>query len=474
MQRASVEIETRFIPLLISVAIGCALWYCPVPDGLTSEAMHLVAIFVASLIAIILKVLPMGAVTLLALTTCLITKTLTFRAAFDGFSHPIVWLVVLAFFIAKGFTVTGLGTRIGYIIVALLGKKSIGLGYGLAASELILAPAIPSMAARAGGIIYPIVLSLSRSFGSDPALGTSRKIGSYLTLVALQGNLITSAMFLTAMAANPLIVSMAAEYGVKLSWTSWALAAIVPGMINLLLMPWILLKLCRPEILKTPHAAGMAREKLREIGPISRHEWMMLATFGLLLVLWIGGAAFGIDATVAALIGLAILLLTGVLKWDHVIGDKSAWDTLFWFAVLITLAGEVNRLGFSSWLGSNIVPVVQGFPWPVAFLLMALAYFYTHYFFASNTAHVASMFGAFLAGAIVLGTPPLVATLVLGFFSSLFGGLTHYGSGSAAVLYGAHYVSMREWWVTGVIMSFISILIWVGVGTVWWKILGLY
>lgn len=474
MQKAAVSIETRPIALLVSVALGIALWFCPAPNGLTTEAMHLVAIFLASLLAIILKVLPMGAVTVLALTVTLVTKTLPFKAAFDGFSHPIVWLVVLAFFIARGFTVTGLGTRIGYLIVAMLGKRTIGLGYGLAVSELVLAPVIPSMAARAGGIIFPIVLSLSRSFGSDPELGTSRKIGGYLTLVALQGNLITSAMFLTSMAANPLIASMAGEYGISLTWTSWAVAAIVPGIVNLLVMPWALLKLCRPEIRQTPHAAGMAREKLREIGPISRNEWIMLATFALLLVLWTVGGTFGIDATVAALIGLSLLLLTGVLRWNDIIGDKSAWDTLVWFAVLIMLAGEVNKLGFSSWLGSILVPVVQNFPWPVAFILLALAYFYCHYLFASNTAHVASMYGAFLAGAIVLGTPPLLAALTLAYFSSLFGGLTHYASGSAAVLYGAHYVPMRDWWVNGAIMSALSIVIWVGVGGLWWKLLGLY
>ena len=83
------------------------------------------------------------------------------------------------------------------------------------------------------------------------------------------------------------------------------------------------------------------------------------------------------------------------------------------------------------WFGQTIGSAVEGVSWSVAFLILSLVYFYSHYFFASNTAHVSSMYGAFLAVAIAVGTPPMLAALVLGFFSNLFSSMTHYGTGPA-------------------------------------------
>lgn len=465
--------ELRPLSLLISIAIGFGLWLCPVPEGLPDNTMHLVGIFIGTIAGIISKALPMGSMTLLALAVALMTKTLDFKVAFSGFCHSVVWLIVLAFFVARGFSKTGLGMRIGYLIVGLLGKRSLGLGYGLAASELLLAPAIPSMTARAGGVIYPIVTALSNSFGSSPEKGTSRKIGSYLIMIAIQSNIITSAMFLTAAAPNPLIASLAGGYGIGISWGSWALAALVPGLVSLLFMPWFLMKIYPPEIKKTPEAALMAKEKLREMGPVSIQEWIMLGTFILLLALWIFGEGFGIDATLTALIGLVVLLLSGVLNWNDIISEKAAWDTLVWFSALIALATELSRIGFTSWLGSSIVPMVQHYSWPVAFLILSLVYFYSHYFFASALAHVAAMYGAFLAAAMVLGAPPLFAALFLAFLTSLFGALTHYASGPAAVLYASQYVPMNAWWRNGLLISVVNIAIWLVVGGVWWSFLGI-
>jgi len=113
--------------------------------------------------------------------------------------------------------------------MAALGKKTLGLGYGVIATDLILAPAIPSNTARAGGIIFPLLKATARAYGSTPEDGTAHKIGAFLTLAAFQGNVITSTMFLTAMAANPLAAKLAGQMHIDLSWGTWALAAAVPG-----------------------------------------------------------------------------------------------------------------------------------------------------------------------------------------------------------------------------------------------------
>ena len=151
----------------------------------------------------------MGAMALLGIATTALSGTLTINQALSGFGNSTIWLIVVAFFISRGFIKTGLGSRIAYLFMAALGKKTLGLSYGLIATDLVLAPAIPSNTARAGGIVFPLVRASARAFGSGPDDGTAHRIGAFLIQAAFQGNVVTSAMFLTAMAANPLAAKLA-------------------------------------------------------------------------------------------------------------------------------------------------------------------------------------------------------------------------------------------------------------------------
>lgn len=440
-----------------------------------TKGLHLFAIFVTTILGIILKPLPMGAVAMIGIAVTALSGTLTIADSMSGFSDVVIWLIVLAFFISRGFIKTGLGARIAYNFMALLGKRTLGLSYGLAATDLVLSPAIPSNTARAGGIVMPVMASLARAYGSRPDDGSARKMGSFLTLTAYQVDCITSAMFLTAMAANPLAQKLAGDLKVTITWGGWALAALVPGLISLLVVPFVIYRLHRPEITETPEAVEIARGRLAELGPLKRQEWMMLGVFALLLVLWIFAKPLGdINPTTSALIGLAVLLLSGVLDWEDIKKETGAWDTLVWFAALVMMAAFLNKLGMVPWFSKSMGGMVAGKGWIVAFLVLALVYFYSHYFFASNTAHVASMYAAFLGVSVVAGAPPMLAALVLAFFSNLFAGMTHYGTGPAPVLFGTGYVEVGTWWRMGLLISVINIVIWVGIGGLWWKVLGLW
>jgi DASS family divalent anion:Na+ symporter len=299
-------------------------------------------------------------------------------------------------------------------------------------------------------------------------------MGAFLTLSAFQGSAITSAMFLTAMSGNPLIAQFALDQGVTLTWAGWALAAIVPGFISLAVLPYIIYRIAPPTIRQTPHAKIMAKERLAEMGPMKSKEWIMMGIFVLLVILWIFGSQIHLKATIPAMIGLSIMLLTGILRWKDILEEQGAWDAFIWFSVLVTLATFLNKFGLMSWFSGVVINHVTGFGWIFGFLLVSLVYFYSHYFFASNIAHICAMYAPLFIVSIALGAPPELAALVLGFFSSLFGGLTHYGSGPAPIFFGAGYVEIQEWWKMGLIASAFNILIWLVAGGLWWKVLGLW
>ncbi|WP_110114022.1 anion permease [Bacillus sp. CGMCC 1.16541] len=465
--------HVKILPFIAMVVVGVILWFIPVPASLDPKAWHLFAIFVATIVGFIIKPLPMGAVAVLALATIAITRTLTIDETLTGFSNTTIWLIVVAFFISRGFIKTGLGARIAYLFVKKFGKKTLGLSYSLLVSDLLLAPAIPSNTARAGGIIYPIIRSLSETFGSKPDDGTARQMGAFLLKVGFQGNLITSAMFMTAMAANPLIVSLASSVAnVDISWTKWAVAAFIPGVVSLLVIPLIIYKLYPPDIKVTPDAPRIAQEKLDEMGAVKKSEKLMIVVFLLLIGLWVFGEQIKIDATTTALIGLSFLLIFQVLTWDDIKKEYGAWDTLTWFATLVMMANFLNELGMVAWFSDTVKQSVSGFSWIVALLLLALIYFYSHYFFASATAHISAMYAAFLAVMVATGAPGLLAALLLAFFSNVFGCTTHYGAGPAPVFFGSGYISQNKWWTLGFIISIVHVIIWLGVGGLWWKVLG--
>jgi len=464
----------NFVKLAVSFLIGFTIWMVPIPGGLSLEAWQLFAIFLATISAIVMRPFPMPASALIGLAAVVLTRTLTFEQAFSGFSRDVIWLIVFAFFVAHGIIKTGLGARISYLFMMLLGKRTLGLSYGMATTDLILAPAIPSSTARAGGVLFPIIESLANNYESYPHKPSAKKIGSYLMISAFQVNTVTNAMFITAMAANPLIVDIASANDLAITWGSWALAALVPGLMSLLAVPLVVYTIHPPEVKMTPLSREYAQDHLEKMGRMKLPEWIMLGTFCLLIILWMWGPEFQLKAATTALLGLSILLITRVLTWQELVKETGAWSTLIWFSVLLTMATFLNQLGFTEWFGERVVEQVEFLDWRIAFLLLALIYFYSHYFFASNIAHVGALLPAFLVVAIQLGAPPLLALYVLGFFSSLFGGLTHYGSGPAAILYGAGYVQVRDWWFAGFVVSLVNIVIWLTAGLLWWKFLGVY
>lgn len=459
--------------LFIIFALGVTIAIFPVPDGLTEGTWRLFAVFVATIVGVILQPLPMGCIALLSLTCLVVTKTLPFEAAFSGFSSESAWLIVLAYFIARGFIKTGLGQRISYLFMSLLGGHPIGLGFGILATDLVLAPAIPSNTARTGGVVLPILESLAEIFHSKPKDPSSKRIGAYLTQVAIQGSCITSAMFLTSMSANPLIADLSRDFGVEITWSGWAIAAAVPGLISLAVCPFLMYLLTPPEIQDSKNAPALAKEKLKAIGRMKKEEWTMLGVFVSTIILWAFAKEIGIKPAASALTGVALLLLTRVITWDDVKKESSAWETLVWFATILMLASQLSKQGFTEWMGEKLSHLVIGYDWKMGFLFLSLSYFYTHYFFASNLAHVTALYATFLSIALTIGTPPLFAALVLGFFSSLFGALTHYTSGPAALLFGAGFVDVKAWWRAGLIASVVNLAIWMGLGAIWWGILGI-
>ena len=434
----------------------------------------MLAIFVATIVALVAQPVRMGVSVLLAMTLLVLTGTLTAARVLAGFGNVTVWLVFTAFLFSRAVTQTGFGSRVGYLFIERFGRTPLRLGYSLAAADLVLAPFIPSDTARGGGVVFPITRSRGRAFGSEPG-PTARKIGAFLVLVSFHTTYAASAMFLTGMAANPLIAEFAHKIGhVELTWGRWLAGSCLPGFLTLAIVPWLLFRMVRPEITDTGAARDMARRELARRGPMERQEkWLVAIMLGVMAG-WVTSPLHGVPNTFVALAGLCALLLAQVIAWEDLLAEHRAWDALIWFAPLVMMSDVLNENGAIKVLSADLFAGMQGWAWPLAMAALVTAYCYIHYAFASMTGHVTALYPAFLAATLAAGVPPMMGALALAYFSNLNAAMTHYGTGSAPVFFGAGYVRQAEWWRLGLIISLVNLAIWLGVGPFWWKLVGIW
>jgi len=493
LTRIQSKVSVRIIPAIICIIIFCGIYFAPKPDGLTLDAWHFVAIFVAILLGIILKAMPIGVMSIIAITVVALSQTTAptsakaVASALSNYNSPLIWLVIISIMVSRGLIKTGLGARLGYYFIALLGRHTLGIGYGLALCELLLAPFTPSNTARAGGIIHPIMRSIALAFDSDPSKGTQGKVGAYLALVNYHANPITSGMFITATAPNPLVVNYIAQAtgnNFHLTWSAWALYMLVPGLIAMILMPLVIFLISPPEMKRTPDAVTFAKNELKNLGRLKGSEIIMLLVFLLMLLLWAGlpaavwGPAFIFDPTLVALIGITILLLCGTLTWQDILAEKGAWNTLIWFGALIMLAGQLDKLGVVFWFSDNLRSGIEtsGMGWPFAMAILILIFLYSHYVFASTTAHISAMMLAFMTVGVHLIPPQYVNYFMMMMLASstIMMGLTHYATGPSPIIFGSGYVTLARWWGVGFVMSVVNLLIFAIIGGIWWKVLGVW
>jgi len=172
-----------------------------------------------------------------------------------------------------------------------------------------------------------------------------------------------------------------------------------------------------------------------------------------------------IDATGVVLLANTLMLVTGVVAWDDILGHKAAWNVLVWFATLVALADGLNRVGFVTWAARGFAARLVGVPPLTVMALLVAFFFFVHYMFASLTAHAAAVLPVVLAtGMAVPGLPVRVFALLLVYSLGMMGVLTPYATGPAPVYYASGYVSRRDFWVLGLVFGTIYLVALLGIG----------
>lgn len=464
----------KLIRWAVPLVILAGLWLSPVPQGLTPASWHMFAIFAATIAGILAAPVASGALMFIALAITYFTGTLPLGDVLKGFSSGTVWMIFSAYVLSLGFVQSGLGRRIAYRALSLFGGSSLGIAYALGIADLIMAPAMPSVTARSGGIILPVAKSINQVLGSQPG-ETGRKIGDFLIMTCFQFTPITGALFLTGMAANPLCAQLAHDgLGVELTWGSWFLAALVPALLCFITMPLLTYKFMNPDLKRTPEAKVMGREQLSKMGPMSRQEILVAIGFVIALIGWGTCLITGFNANAIGLGLVAFLFASGAVQWKDVLNDKAAWDTVVWFGAIISLATGLTKLGFVKWMAVGFSTSLGGLDWMTTFIILGFAYIYLHYVFATASGHVAAMYVPFASVAIAAGAPAGMVAVCFAIFSNFMWGITEYAGGPGPVYFGQGYFERPRFYKINFCIVTYCVHVVFASGMLWWKAIGLY
>ena len=467
-----------FLPIAVSVIIAL----CPTPAGLEQHAWYFFAIFAGTITALVIESFPFAAIGLMGSTIVAVlapwvlfgAKELAnpkFRAPEEaikwmltGWSSSTVWLVFTAFTFALGYEKSGLGRRIALVLVKLMGRKTLLLGYAVMLSDALIAPFTSSNTARSAGIIFPIVRNLPGLYDSKPNDPSSRKIGGYVMWVAFATTGVTSSIFLTALAPNLLCIEIIRKITkIDISWTDWFVASAPFGIVMLLLLPLLVYWIYPPEIKEGDEVPKWAASELKEMGPVSRNEIVLGIIVFTAILFWIFGAAI-INATTVALVAVTLMMILKIVKWDDIAGNKTAWNTIVLLAFLVSLAEGLSRTGFIHWFDTSIANYMQGFSPIIALYVLVAIYFFSHYMFASTTPHTTAMMPVMLAvGMSIPGMPIREFALLLAMTHGIMGVITPYATGPAPVYYGAGYITGKDFWRLGFIFGMIFIVALLGI-----------
>ncbi len=462
--------KTSIWKLVAPPVIWLAIVSIPPPAGLSASGWRYLGLFSAVIVALVLEPLPPAAVGLIGVTAAVILGDVAPKPAdaikwgLAGFSDGTVWLIFGALTLSTGYDKTGLGRRIALVLVRQLGRSTLGLGYAVTLADLALAPFTATNTGRSAGVIYPIVRCIPPLYGSAPG-PSARRMGAYLMWTAFAATSVTSSMFLTALSPNLLAVELLRkEAGIEVTWTQWSLGFLPVGVLLIAITPLLTYLVYPPGVRSSPDVPAWAADELARLGRFSRREGALSLLILVAFNLWVFGGEW-INATTAILAVISMMVIFRVLEWEDVIGNRAAWDTVFYFATLLTLADGLNRVGVVSWVAGGVSSRLVGVSTNVATIGLVTLFFVVHYAFASLTAHTVVVFPALLAaGTSYPGMPVRVFAMALAYAIGLMGVITPYATGPAPVYFGSGFIPRKVFWSLGAVFGFVFLSVLLGLG----------
>lgn len=453
------EIKFKRLAVIIFIAtILCII--IPNYTELSPQAVRMLIIFISTMVGIILEVSNPIILLLFAVTCASLSNTIDVKMGFSGFSNIVPWLLFVVLSLAKTISSSTLGLRIAYLFMKYFGGNIVGLSYSILLTEVLIGPLLPSNTARAASLDMPLVKSLTQYISCNTKDVSEKRIGSYLSLLGICGNFSSSGLFLTAMLSNTLVVDAAAQFGLNATWITWFQYMIIPYFTFLLLVPFILQFICKPNVHNLSTLKELAAKKYKELGDITNKEKLIIFVFLGMLTLWILSAVLNLPIMTTALIGLCIFIFTGILNIKEILSNYGTFSSVVLLGLMISLVNCLVDLKVIEWFSGVISNSVSDFNKNIVFIIITSTYYFAQYFFTCESSKIIALYASFLGAGIAVGVDARVLAITLAAFSSASDILSSHVCPSSLTLYSAGYLTFKQWMYYGIIIALCFLSIW--------------
>lgn len=438
------------------------LWVMPTPAGLSLAGKATLAVVVWACVMWIFEAIPVGVTGLLIPMLLVLGGAVgKFPQAASGFTTPVVFLCLAAFLFAAIMQAAGLDRRIALSLLHKVRVKTVnGVIWAMFGANVLLSFIIPAANARAATLL-PVVNGITHLFGDTPEERNGKKAIVIQTLV--YGSMISGMCIMTAHLPNLVLVGLfESELALNLSYFDWFKLQ-WPYLGMFVLTQWWVQRYFKTRHVGIRGGFESVQTQYRELPKTSQSEWLILAVFAFIAVMWVTEDWHKIKSHNSALIGLSILFLPGLFgfKWKEV-QDRTIWGTFLLLAGALSMSDAMGKSGLAQWLSDLIHPLAAGHPWWMILLILMAGTHLIRLGMLSNVAAITMLAPILIALAPKLGLHPVAFTMLVS-DTDTFAYILPTQITAAVIAYSSGTFSMADYakvgWVSVVIAIAYGILI---------------
>ncbi len=404
---ATAAARVKWLPLLLAIAIGLAIFMMPAQHGLGRIGQTSLAITAFTIVLWAFGAMNNGVASVLMMAL-LIPAGVKPSLALSGFSSGSWWVLLAVLYYGFAMQKTGLAGRISYYILSLFPASYTGILGAFFAIGAVLSFGIPSMTVRTA-IMVPIAWALVQSLHLKPR----GKGSALIMLTTVEMAVVPGCGLLYGSLYGPVVASVFEVKHLPLSYLAYARVLELPVLALCALIvfgnQWVL----KPET-ALDAKPEFVRNKLRELGPFQRTEMITAATVACSIVFWATDRWHHLPSFFIGMVGLAIFALAGIVGNPDIAGGIS-WTLLLFMGGIFSLGNVLTEYKITDWLAGYFVPIAQHLTFSAVVLLVvvAIAMLAVRFLDPSGFIAIAVLFIPIVDTTSLAGIPPLVLAAAL-------------------------------------------------------------
>ncbi|MBN2543793.1 DASS family sodium-coupled anion symporter [bacterium] len=466
------------IGIILGLLVLVVILVLPCPQGMEESAKKTAAVALLMAIWWIMEAIPIAATALIPLVLFPILGITNPSEAASPYANHLIFLFMGGFLIALSMEKWGLHKRIALKIISIVGTSPNRIILGFMIASAFLSMWISNTATTV--MMVPIGMAVIQHF--KPAhLGENEKFSFGIALMLGLAYASSIGGIGTLIGTPPNLVlanTLEKMYGKTLGFMEWLIVG-VPIVIVMLPLTWLWLTRvmfkCKCEDLAEED--GLIKEKIKELGRMSRGEIITLIVFVFTGLCWvfrgtknIGSLVIpgldkiipGIADSTIAMFGALLLFLIPVklserkfvMDWEH--AKKLPWGILLLFGGGLSLANGFQVSGLAGWLGSQVQLLSNTPEIVLLMIVVTLIVFLTE--MTSNTATTAMVLPILGSIAVGLGKEPLILLAPAAIAASC-AFMLPVATPPNAIIFGSGYITIPQMSKTGFGLNILSIIV---------------